>query len=159
MLCTVRTVAMDAAGHLLTEGDTMITALGVQIAAQAVAWKTIGFWMIVVGAAYLLVTAARAFAAPAGFASYLGLPLTDRSDTGFVRVYAARTLFIGSFAAALSIRRDLSTLSVFALLAVLMPVTDAVLVSRAGAGTGTVLRHASVGVFLLVTSLLLWRRM
>jgi hypothetical protein len=45
-----------------------------------------------VGAAYLLLIAARAFVNPKGFAAYLGLPLPDPADTGFVSVYAARPL-------------------------------------------------------------------
>jgi hypothetical protein len=66
-------------------------------------------------------------------------------------------MFIGLLAVALLVRRDVSALTMFALLAVLMPVTDAILVNRASAGAGTVLRHSIVAVFLFVTSLLLWR--
>jgi hypothetical protein len=62
--------------------------LGPEAAAQP--WTTVGFWMIAVGAAYLLLIAARAFVNPKGFAAYLGLPLSDPADTGFVSVYAAR---------------------------------------------------------------------
>jgi hypothetical protein len=129
--------------------------LGPEAAAQP--WTTVGFWMIAVGAAYLLLIAARAFVNPKGFAAYLGLPLSDPADTGFVSVYAARSVFIGLLGVALLFRRDTAALSVFALLAVLMPVTDAILVNRAKAGAGTVLRHSVVAVFLFVTSILLWR--
>jgi hypothetical protein len=130
---------------------------GLAATAQASPWTTVGFWMIAAGAAYLLLVAARAFVNPKAFAAYLGLPLADPADTGFVYVYAARSAFIGLLAVALLIRRDVSALSVFALLAVLMPVTDVILVNRANAGAGTVLRHSMVAVFLFVTSLLLWR--
>jgi hypothetical protein len=136
----------------------MANTLEPQTAAQSSPWRTVGFWMTAVGAAYLLFSAARAIINPTGFAGFLGLPLTDPHDTGFVYVYAARSLFIGLLGIALLIRRDASTLTVFALLAVLMPVTDAVLVSRAGAGVATVVRHGTVATFLLVTSLVLWRR-
>jgi hypothetical protein len=134
----------------------MTGMLGLDAAAQASPWTTVGFWLIGVGAAYLLFLAARAFVNPKGFAVYLGLPLSDPADTGFVYVYAARSTFISLLAVALLVRRDMSVLSMFALLAVPMPVTDAILVSRAHAGAATVARHSIVAVFLFVASVLLW---
>jgi len=119
--------------------------------------QSVGFWMTAAGAAFLLVTAARAVRAPAAFPTYFGLPLANPGDIGFVRVYASRSIFIGLLAVALLVRRDLPVLTVFTLLAVPMPITDAIMVRRAGAGRATVLRHSAVAVFLLATSFLLWR--
>jgi hypothetical protein len=111
--------------------------------------------MTAVAAAVLMLTAVRAARGPAAFARYFGLPLA--TDPGFVRVYAARSAFIAVFAAVLLVRRDLPALTVFTLTAVLLPVADAALVRRAGAGTPTVVRHLAIAAFLLSSSILLWR--
>src|SRR5262245_61658663 len=104
-----------------------MTAFGLQVAGEASALRMVGFWMIAAGAAYVLFSAARAVLNPGGFASYFGLSLADPADTGFVYVYAARSAFVSLFAVALLIRRDVSALTVFALLTVPLPVMDAVL--------------------------------
>lgn len=124
------------------------------------AWRAIGFWLAVAIGVLQAVNAWRAFADPAAFAAYLGLPLADPRDAGLVGVYALRTLFIALVVAALLIRRDLAALKWVALAGVVMPAGDAYLAQQAGAPTATVARHIAIGVYLIVVFLTLhaWTR-
>lgn len=70
--------------------------------------KSIGFWM--------------AFLSPVAFAAYLGLPLSDPPNVGFVHVYGLRAFFLGLFALVLILRRDFIALQWCALTAVVMAV-------------------------------------
>ncbi len=108
-------------------------------------------------ALFITVSALRATFAPAAFAAAFGLPLHDLADSGFLGVYAIRSLFICAFTLVLVAKRDLRTLSLFALLACSMPVADALWVLRlTGEPTGMI-RHAVIGVYLLATALVLRR--
>ena len=128
-------------------------------AAEHLSWRTsIGFWMAVVLVVYILFNAVRAVADPVGFASNFGTPLTDAGDTGFVFAYAIRALFLGLFGLSLLIRRDLTTLMWYALIAAVMPLGDALLVGSAGGPTAAVVRHVATIAFLLATAFFLWRR-
>jgi hypothetical protein len=114
--------------------------------------------MAAAGAALMFVNAARAFADAAGFAAYLGLPLADPTDAGIVHVYALRALFIGILIAALLAFRLRRALAVVAFAAIVMPIGDALLTTRAGASTATVARHVGIAIFLLAAGTLLARR-
>jgi hypothetical protein len=117
----------------------------------------VSFWLVLVGAVFLLLNVARAVTDPVDFARYLGLPLADPADDGFVLVYALRTFFIAALALVLIVRRATGTLALFALLATVMPVGDAVLTARADAAGATVGRHVAIAVYLLVTAYALRR--
>ena len=90
-------------------------------------WLRVSTALIALMGVYMLVNTVRAFADPAGFAAYMGLPLTDPANHAFVQVYALRALFLGLCALALLFRRDTRALAVFALVAIVMPVGDALL--------------------------------
>ena len=129
---------------------------------MASAASTSGYWLrvstvlIALMGAYMLVNTVRAFADPAGFAAYMGLPLTDPANHAFVQVYALRALFLGLCALALLFRRDTRALAVFALVAIVMPVGDALLTASNGAPVTTVARHAAT--VLAITASLLFSR-
>lgn len=118
----------------------------------------IGLWLCWPIALLQLVNAVRSFYDPAGFAGYLGLPLDSAADTGFVMVYGLRAGFIGALTLLLVWQRAVSTLRNVALLALIMPAGDAWLTWQAGAAGTTVGRHLAIGLFLLVTAVLLHRQ-
>jgi len=121
-------------------------------------WRRPGPVLALVAAAFLLINVVRAVADPVAFADYLGLPLADPADTGFVLVYASRTAVLAGVTLLLVMLGRLRTLAWVSALAVVLPVTDAVLTSQAGASPGTVTRHAVIAVYLLVTAAVLARR-
>jgi hypothetical protein len=127
------------------------TRLGSETAAQHSHWRSIGFWMAAVLVIYILFNAVRAVQNPVDFALYYGLPLVDETNTAFVVVYAIRALFLGMFGLALIVRMKWQSLALFALVAVIMPVGDALLVVQQGGASGTVIRHALTAAFLLLT--------
>jgi len=120
-------------------------------------WRSVGVWMALLLGLSQLVNAARAIIDPVGFAAYLGLPLLNPADTGFVHVYALRATFLGLFTLLLIARRDLTTLKWFALVAVLMPLGDMLLTATAGAPPATIARHAGYVIYIMVTCGLLHR--
>jgi heme A synthase len=107
---------------------------------------------------YMLVNTVRAFGDPVGFAAYMGLPLSDPANHAFVQVYALRALFLGLCVLALLFRRDTRALAVFALVAVVMPVGDAMLTAANGAPIAIVARHGASAIVLAVTASLLFSR-
>lgn len=116
-----------------------------------------GGWMTAAGGAFMLVNAARAFADPAAFATYLGLPLAVSQDAALIHVYALRALFIGIIVLGLLIAGQRVALALVAAAAVIMPVGDALLTHQAGAPVPTVLRHVAIAVFLAVAAIALAR--
>jgi hypothetical protein len=124
---------------------------------RPVFWRAPGPWLVGASAVYLLVNVLRAALDPAGFARYFGIPL-DGGDSGWVAVYASRTAILALLALVLLARRDLRVLPVFAALSVVGPASDAVLAARHHAGSGTVLRHLAIGLFLLLVAGLLDRQ-
>jgi Domain of unknown function (DUF4267) len=115
------------------------------------------FWLVLAAGALQLINAGRAFFDPAGFATYLGMPLADPGDAALVHVYALRALFIGVLVLALLVTKQHRALTFLAFAAIIMPVGDALLASGAGAPTGTITRHAAIAGYLLVTAILLRR--
>ncbi len=97
----------------------------------------------------------RAFADPAGFSAYLGLPLADPRDAGLVMVYGLRAAFIAILVALLLAFRLWTALFWMALAAIVMPVGDAYLTSSAGAPTSIVARHLAIAAYLAVTAFVL----
>ena len=120
--------------------------------------KSAGFWMAAIGGLLMAVNSVRAFNDPAAFATYLGLPLVAPGDAALIYIYALRTLFIAALVAALLVTRQRRALALLSACAVVMPIGDALLASSAGAPTGTVLRHAAIATYLLVTASALWPR-
>ena len=114
--------------------------------------------LVVLMGAFMLVNSVRAFADPVGFAAYIGLPLTDPANHAFVQVYGLRALFLGLCAWALLWRRDTRALAVFALVAVVMPVGDALLTASNGAPALIVARHGATAIVLAITAALLCSR-
>jgi VanZ family protein len=107
--------------------------------------------------AVMIVNAARAAYQPIAFADYLGLPLRDPRDVGFVHVYALRAAFLGAFGLVLLMLRELRLLAWYALVAMIMPLGDLALTAQAGAPIATVVRHGAIALFLLATAALLFR--
>jgi hypothetical protein len=119
--------------------------------------RAAGYWMVAIMALLMLVNFGRALLDPVGFAAYVGLPISGDDQAGFVHLYAFRALFLGLFAAFLVWSDQTKTLMWFALIAVVMPIGDAILTARAGAGLPTVGRHIGIAVFLLATAFALNR--
>ena len=113
--------------------------------------QSIGVWMAGILIAYILFNVVRSTLNPTAFAESFGIPLTDPNNTAFVFVYGIRSLFLGVFGLALLLSRNYQGLALFALVATVMPVLDAVLVAQQGGPTTTVLRHVATAGFLLLT--------
>lgn len=120
-------------------------------------WRSAGLWLTVLLLTYILFSSVRAATDPAAFAASFGLPLGDSGDSSFVLVYAVRALFLGILGLTLLVRRQYSSLATFILVATIMPIGDALLVIRNGAGPATIALHGSVGLILLLTWYLLQR--
>lgn len=118
---------------------------------------SLGLWLCWPIALLMLVNAVRAWVDPAGFASYLGLPLQTAGDAALVQIYALRAAFLGLFALALLWLRAVALLRVMVLVALVMPLGDAWLTWQAGAPGVTVGRHLAIALFLVVTGALLHR--
>jgi hypothetical protein len=101
------------------------------------------------------INAVRAFAGPASFADYMGLPLGRGGEAGFVFVYGLRAAFIALAVTALAVTRNFHALTFVAVAAIVMPVGDAILASRAGAPVAIVARHAAIAAFLVATAIVL----
>lgn len=115
----------------------------------------IGYVLAAVLALYMAFNTLRALAQPAKFAAYLGSPLHDPRDTGFVLVYAFRAAFLALFVGALVVLGDIRALRLLALVGIIMPLGDAWLTSRQGGGVSFALRHLAVAAVLILTWFLL----
>ena len=122
------------------------------------AWTKPSTWLVLLLGLFMLLNTFRAFADPAGFATYMGLPLTDPANGAFVQVYALRAAFLGLFALASLWRSDTRSLALFATVAIVMPVGDAILTASHGAPLAIVARHAATAIVLAVTATLLANR-
>jgi hypothetical protein len=132
----------------------MTTAIDIP---HATPWRSAGFWMGALIALLMAVNTFRAFTDPIGFATYLGLPLKNPADIGFVHVYGLRAAFLGFFAAVLLARQDMQTLKLYALAALVMPIGDALLTWTAGAPPAIVGRHIAITLYLVATAFTLHR--
>lgn len=122
------------------------------------AWTKPSTWLVLLLGLFMLFNTARALIDPAAFAVYMGLPLTDPANGAFVQVYALRAAFLGLFALALLWRCDTRALALFAAVAIVMPVGDAILTAMHGAPFPIVARHAATAILLAVTAVLLANR-
>ena len=114
-------------------------------------WLSLGAWLALALAGLMIVNTVRAFVEPAEFARYMGLPLSDAGNAGFVQIYGLRAAFLGLFAIVLLWRADMFALGAFAAVAVVMPLGDAFLATQAGAPIAIVARHLiSAAVLLLM---------
>ncbi|MDX2139101.1 MAG: DUF4267 domain-containing protein [Chloroflexota bacterium] len=120
-------------------------------------WRSAGVWLALVLVIYMLFNAARAVTNPLDFAASYGTPLAEGSSTAFVLVYAIRALFLALFGLALIVTMQWRALAWFALVAVVMPAGDALLVALQGGAISIVVRHALTAVLLFVTWLFLVR--
>lgn len=120
-------------------------------------WRSIAFWLSALIAVMMAFNAWQAFADPAAFAARFGLTGAADADAGFVRVYASRALFLALVTAVLLGARQFRALGLFAAVAVVMPVADALQVSAAGGADGIVIRHVVIAAYLVVTAWLLLR--
>lgn len=121
-------------------------------------FKSAGFWMVALGGVFMAVNGVRAFNNPVAFATYLGLPLAAPGDAALIHIYALRALFIAMLVAALLATRQRLALALLSACAIVMPVGDLLLTSAAVAPMSTVLRHAAIAIYLLITALALWLR-
>lgn len=121
------------------------------------AWRAAGLWMAGLIAAMMLFNAWQAFADPAAFATRFGLAGAADADAGFVHVYASRALFLALVTATLLATRQWRGLMWFALVAMVMPIADAVQVASAGGPGSIVGRHVAITVYLALTAYLLHR--
>lgn len=122
-----------------------------------VAWRSVGIWLAVILIGYLFFNVLRAALSPREFAVYYGLPLSDPANDAFVYVYALRTLFLGLFGVALLVGRNFGTLALYILIATVLPIGDALLVTLKGASLDTIIRHILVVGFVLLTWFMLRR--
>ena len=119
--------------------------------------RTAGFWLALVMMVLQAVNALRAFTDPAGFAAYMGLPLSDGAETAFVAVYGLRTAFVAGLIAVFVLLGRLDALAWMALVALVMPLGDAWLTFQAGAPMAVVGRHGAIALYVLVAFFFLWR--
>jgi hypothetical protein len=120
-------------------------------------WRSVALWLAIVIAVMMAFNAWQAFTDPAAFVARFGLSGAADANAGFVLVYASRALFLALVTAALLIRRQFEALGWFALVAVVMPVADALQVSAADGPQGVVSRHVVIAAYLLMTGWLLLR--
>lgn len=120
-------------------------------------WRGIAPWLAILIAAMMAFNAWQAFSDPAAFAARFGLAGAADGDAGFVHVYASRALFLALVTAALLALRQFRALGPFALVAVVMPVADALQVSAAGGPGAIIVRHIVIAIYLIVTGALLLR--
>ena len=66
-------------------------------------WNAISTWLAILAALVFLAIGLRAFLAPAGAASFFGLPVPDANGLSFVRVFGARNIGISLLALTLII--------------------------------------------------------
>ena len=120
-------------------------------------WRSAAVWLSALIAVMMAYNAWQAFAAPTAFAARFGLTGAADADAGFVQVYASRALFLALVTAVLLAWRQFRALGLFAAVAVVMPVADAVQVSAAGGASSIVIRHIVIAAYLVMTALLLLR--
>ena len=106
--------------------------------------KSLGYWLAVALALSQWLNALRAAMGPVAYGDYMGLPLSAESDSAWIYVYALRALFLGSFAAFLLLSGQFRVLSRMALIAIVMPVGDFILVWLAHGSNATLARHALI---------------
>ena len=100
----------------------------------------------------------RAYSDPVGFAAYFGAAGAADANPAFVIVYSSRALFLTVVTAVLIATYQVRALKYFALVAVIMPVLDAVQVAQAGGPSAIVARHITIAAYLVATGHFLHRK-
>ena len=114
-------------------------------------------WLAGVISVAILLLGVRAFLDPVSASVGFGLPIHTDGETAFVRIYGARTAFLGVVALTFLVFRMVRPLTLLFALATVLPLLDAVvIVSRVGVGHELV-RHAAILVVLAIASVSLWR--
>jgi hypothetical protein len=119
--------------------------------------RSISIWATIALIAYLFFNVVQSLAAPMDFAARFGVPDPQPGAAPFVAVYGIRTLFIAVFGAVLLALREFRLVSTFLLLAVLMPIGDALLVALTGGAPAIVVRHVAIAIIVVVTGFFLRR--
>lgn len=120
-------------------------------------FRHVGPWLGLLIAVFMLLNTYRALHDPVGFARYYGTALQAPQEVSFVYVYAIRAFFLAVLAFWLLFTRRLDALSIMAFAAVVMTVGDALLAHQSGAAAAIVVRHVVIGIFLVVTGVMLRR--
>ncbi len=110
--------------------------------------RTAGFYLIILIALAQLSNGTRALLDPLNFSGYFGVQAS--ADLAWVQMYGTRSLLLGTLAAVLLWRREISALRWFSLLALPLPLSDLWLSHQAQASTLILLRHAAVALVLVV---------
>lgn len=134
----------------------MATATVMQTAPRS-GWRSVGLWMSGLIAAMMLFNAWQASVDPVAFAARFGLAGAADANSGFVQVYASRALFLALATAVLLATRQWRGLMWFAIVAMVMPIADALQVASAGGPSAIVGRHIAITVYLAITAYLLHR--
>lgn len=121
------------------------------------AMRSVGFWLAVALALSQWGNALRVVLGPVAYGDYMGLPLSAESDAAWVYVYALRALFLGSFAFFLLLTRRYGVLGHMAVIAVVMPIGDFILVLLAHGSNATLARHALIACVLVAAAISLRR--
>lgn len=119
--------------------------------------KTAGFWLAAIMGIMQALNAVRALIDPVAFSAYMGLPLEDSADVGFVLVYGLRTAFIAILIGVFLLLKRLDALAWMALVALLLPIGDAWLATQSGASAAIIARHVAIAVYLLIAFVFLRR--
>jgi Domain of unknown function (DUF4267) len=120
-------------------------------------WRSVGVWMAVLIALLMALNTWRAASNPAAFVRYFGIEAAADAHPAFVYVYASRAFFLGAITAVLLWKRQFAGLALFAGVAILMPIADAILVAWSGGNSAIVARHLATALYLAVTAFLLHR--
>lgn len=120
-------------------------------------WRSVGVWLAVAMVLYTFSNVVRAAIDPRGFADFFFGQPVSADNTAFVWVYAIRTLFLAVFAGVLLLQKNIPALTTFTLVAILMPLGDALLTAVSGAPIGRVAIHLLIAAILFVTWMLLRR--
>lgn len=126
-------------------------AIGGGNPSAAMAWRSLGFWMVAAMALLQGVYAVQAFLSPDTFAASRGTPLVNSGDPAWILTYACRTIFVSLTIMLLLARGAMSTLRWVALLALVMPVGDLLIALDAGAPRANLLRHVGTIAYLAAT--------
>ncbi len=113
--------------------------------------RKIGFWLVLIMALLQGFYAVKAFIDPISFATLRGTLLLEAGDADWVRIYASRTLFVALIVAALLYLEHYVILKWTALLALVMPLSDALLAYFADATNVVLIKHILTMVYLTVT--------
>jgi hypothetical protein len=118
--------------------------------------RSAGFWLVIVLIAYLMFSFVRSLVGPESLSTSFGLTRTDGASA-YVQVYGIRTFFLGLYGAVLLVRRDIQALTLFVLVAVMIPLGDAVLLVVNNGSASAIAKNVAIAIVLVVAWRLLKR--